>query len=171
VTLVIDVKSMRDDLRAFGKAARSFIQNKERLSELERQLSSAVAEAAKGNGQLSWGTDFGEGDAIVTELSKSYRRHGRCQKELSAEVSFNFRGKLDPTDHNRFVVQNGGTRVKLKWNGTDNETLCHFDIHPHDKGHPMLHIQFESIISELPRLHSVLAHPLDILEFTLMEVF
>jgi hypothetical protein len=38
-------------------------------------------------------------------------------------------------------------------------------------GHPMLHIQFESVIRELPRFHSVLAHPLDILEFTLMELF
>src|SRR6201999_3829061 len=96
---------------------------------------------------------------------------GQCQKELSAEVSFHFKGDLDPVDHNRFVVRKGGTRVKLKWKDTDRETLCHFDIPPHDKGHPMLHVQFESLINELPRLHSVLAHPLDILEFTLMEVF
>jgi hypothetical protein len=63
------------------------------------------------------------------------------------------------------------TRVKLKWKDADGESLCHFDIHPHDEGHPMLHIQFNSVITELPRLHSVLAHPLDILEFILMELF
>jgi hypothetical protein len=171
LTVVIDIKSMRDDLRAFGRAAKLFIQNKQRLSELEQQLSNAVSEATRGNGVLNWSTDFGEGAPIVTELSKNYRNHGQIRKELSAEVSFNFKGTLDAGDHNRFVVQKGGTRVKLKWKGADGESLCHFDIHPHDDGHPMLHIQFESVINELPRFHSVLAHPLDILEFTLMELF
>jgi hypothetical protein len=162
---------MRDDLRAFGRAARVFIQNKRRLLELEQQLSNAASEAARGTGELSWSTDFGEGAPILTELSKNYRNHGQNQKELSAEISFNFKGALDAGDRNRFVVQRGGTRVKLKWKGADGESLCHFDIHPRDKGHPMLHIQFESVIRELPRFHSVLAHPLDILEFTLMELF
>jgi hypothetical protein len=171
LTVVIDIKSMRDDLRAFGRAAKLFIRNKQRLAELEQQLSSAVSEAARGNGELNWSTDFGEGAPIVTELSKSYRNHGKGRKELSAEVSFNFKGALDPGDHNRFVVQKGGTRVKLKWNDAGGESLCHFDVHPHGEGHPMLHIQFESVINELPRFHSVLAHPLDILEFILMELF
>jgi len=35
----------------------------------------------------------------------------------------------------------------------------------------MLHVQFDGVISELPRLHSLFAHPLDVLEFTLKEVF
>jgi hypothetical protein len=35
----------------------------------------------------------------------------------------------------------------------------------------MLHVQFNGAVSELPRLHSLFAHPLDVLEFTLMEVF
>jgi hypothetical protein len=175
VALTVNIGFLKDDLRSFGKAAKSFIHNKQRLSDLETQLTNAVAEAKRGNGGVIWSTSVGSGGPIRTELSHSYRSSNACNKApakaLFAEVSFNFCGELDAVDNNILVIRSGGTRVRLCWSGTDGETVCHFDIHPNASGHPMLHVQFDSAISELPRLHSFLSHPLDVLEFTLMEVF
>jgi hypothetical protein len=172
VAVVVNIAAMRDDLRSFGKAARRFIRNDQRLFELDTQLLNAAAEAGRGDRKLEWTTDLGSGDPIRTELSSSYRNHGAGgAKPIFAEISFCFAGYLDAVNHNRFVIRTGGTRVKLCWEGAPGETLCHFDIHPDEAGHPMLHVQFNGLISELPRLHAIFAHPLDIFEFTLMEVF
>jgi hypothetical protein len=170
VAVVIDIRSMRDDLKSFGRATKTFIQNSQRLLQLEAQLSNAASVAKRGDRQLQWSTDIGDGGAIRSVPSDSYRNAGG-HKFMVAEVSFTFSGFLQEGDENRFVIKFGGTRVKLCWDGSDGESLYHFDIHPDEAGHPMLHVQFDGPIGELPRLHTIFAHPLDVLEFTLMEVF
>lgn len=170
MAVVLHITSMQMDLKSFGRAAREFIKNHQRLSELESQLSYAAAEAKHGNRELQWSTDFGEGGPIRTVPSSDYRSQGGG-KRIVAELSFKYSGKLDAKDDNRFVIASGGTRVRLSWDGSDGEVIYHFDIHPDGEGHPMLHIQFNGAVAEVPRLHSIFAHPLDILEFTLMEVF
>jgi len=92
-------------------------------------------------------------------------------KELAAELTFNFVGRLDDVDDNKFIVKSGGTCIRLVWTDNQEGTSYHYDIHPNAAGHPMLHIQFDGKIKDVPRLHSFFAHPLDILEFTLMEIF
>jgi hypothetical protein len=171
VSVALDIQSMRDDLRAFGRAAKSFIKNHQRLAELERQLSNAAAEAKATDRILKWSTDVGTGGPICTELSTDYRSGGAGSKGMVAEVSFEFLGALDTIDENRFVIRAGGTQVRLCWDDGGGETVYHFDIHPDAAGHPMLHVQFRGPMGGIPRLHSLFAHPLDVLEFTLMEVF
>jgi len=172
MAVTLDVRWMRADLKSFSKAARRFIHNHERLDNLEKQLANAVAEAKQGTRELQWSTDIGEGGPIRTESSIMYRSNEAARRrKLFAEITFKFAGALDQRDDNKLVIRSGGTRVKLGWDDTQGETLYHFDIHPNAPGHPMLHVQFDSFISEAPRLHSILAHPIDILEFTLMEVF
>lgn len=171
MSVALDIQSMRDDLRAFRRAAKSFIKNHQRLTELETQLLNAAAEAKATDRRLKWSTDVGTGGPICTELSDHYRGEEPRTKKMVAEVSFEFSGTLDAVDDNRFVIRSGGTRVRLCWDDGDGETLYHFDIHPDAAGHPMLHVQFNGPMSGIPRLHSLFAHPLDILEFTLMEVF
>lgn len=170
--VAVNIQSMRGDLRAFGKASKGFIQNKDRLSQLDDQLSMAVSKAKRGNRNMQWSTEIGAGGPILTELSRSYRgQTSLIKKEVYAEVSFRFSGALDLKDDNRFLVRSGGTRVSLRWHNGEGETRCHFDIHPGADGHPMLHVQFDGVVSDIPRIHSFFIHPLDILEFTLMEVF
>lgn len=171
--VVFDVKLMQSDLGAFSKASSKFLANSNRLDELQTQLVSAVANAKQGDGSVRWSTGHGDNpQPIKTRPSTSYRSHGSHAKSLFAEVSFDFRGELSEQDKNRLVVSGGGTCIKLMWNEDDkNCTECHFDIHPKKIGHPTLHIQFVGEVRELPRLPSLFAHPLDILEFVLMEVF
>jgi hypothetical protein len=171
VSVVLDIQSMRTDLRSFGRAARSFIKNHHRLAELEIQLLNAAAEAKATDRSLQWSTEVGTGGPICTELSTHYRSEEAGTKRMVAEVSFRFSGTLDHADENRFVIRTGGTRVRLCWNDGGGESLYHFDIHPDAAGHPMLHVQFNGPMGGVPRLHSFFAHPLDVLEFTLMEVF
>ena len=171
LAIVLDIRSMRADLNAFAKAAKVFLHNPQRLGTLETQLSNAASEAKVGNRSLHWTTNIGDGP-IVTIPSSNYRNcaHGAA-KSMIAELSFDFRGTLCPQNDSRFVVTAGGTKVRLYLNDGADEASYHFDIHPGEPGHPMLHIQFNSTIKDIPRLHSMFAHPLDILEFTLMEIF
>jgi hypothetical protein len=171
VSVILDIPSMRADLRDFGRAAKLFIKNHQRLAELEKQLVNAAAHAKATNRDLKWSTDVGTGGPICTEQSAHYRNEGAITKRMIAEVSFEFSGTLDAADDNRLVIQSGGTRVKLCWDDGGGVTLYHFDIQPQAVGHPMLHVQFNGPINGVPRLHSFFAHPLDVLEFTLMEVF
>lgn len=170
MAIVIDILSMRNDLKAFAKAAKTFLVNPQRLRELESQLSNAAAAAKLGDRELRWSTEFGDGGPVQTVASSDYRSSGG-QRAIVAEISFSFRGSLQADDDTKLIVRSGGTKVKLRWEGTDGQTLYHFDIHPNAAGHPMLHVQFDSAISEVPRLHSLLAHPLDVLDFALLEVF
>lgn len=172
--VVFDVKLMQSDLSAFSKASSRFLANHKRLDDLQTQLATAVANARQGDGSVRWGTGKGEAaQPIRTRPSKSYRSHGDFAKELVAVVSFNFGGNLEDDDQGRLIVTSGGTCIKLMWNDGDGGdcTECHFDVHPNKVGHPTLHIQFVGEVKELPRLPSFFAHPLDVLEFTLMEVF
>ncbi|MEW6393766.1 MAG: hypothetical protein AB1582_04345 [Pseudomonadota bacterium] len=171
--VVFDVSLMQGDLKAFAKASSKFIENSARLDELQVQLATAVTNAKRSDGRVRWATNNGESDEpIRTKPSTSHRTHGINLKPLVAEVSFDFGGVLCEKDKNRLIVSSGGTRIKLKWNMADADfTECHFDIHPNKDGHPTLHVQFVGEIKEIPRIPSFFAHPLDILEFTLMEVF
>ncbi|MGY3442749.1 hypothetical protein [Bradyrhizobium sp. USDA 4473] len=171
--VIFDVKLMQSDLSAFSKASSKFLANHRRLDNLQAQLATAVANAKQADGSVRWGTGQGEAaQPIRTRPSKSYRSHGEFAKELVAEVSFNFKGNLAEDDKDRLIVTSGGTSIKLMWSEGDGDcTECHFDVHPNKVGHPTLHIQFVGEVRELPRVPSFFAHPLDILEFTLMEVF
>jgi hypothetical protein len=173
VSVVFDIALMQSDLKAFSKAASKFIENSARLDEIQVQLSAAVANAKKGDGHVRWTTSNGEIDEPVrTKPSKSHRNHSALAKPMVGEVPFNFSGELFGATKDHVLVSSGGTCIKLRWTADGDEcTECHFDIHPNKIGHPTLHIQFVGKIKEIPRLPSFFAHPLDILEFTLMEVF
>jgi hypothetical protein len=104
-----------------------------------------------------------------SETQPSYRL-GDLDRIFLVSVSFSFRGSL--TDKNdQLVILGGGTEIKLRWEGGDECATFHFDVHKKQDGHPMLHMQFASAVTEVPRLLSFYAHPLDVLEFTLMELF
>ncbi|WP_375157266.1 hypothetical protein [Bradyrhizobium sp. RDT46] len=143
------------------------------MNELQAQLATAATNAKQGDRLVHWTTSHGGDDRpIRTRPSTSYRSHGTYAKPLIAEISFKLSGTLADDDDNRLIVSSGGTCIKLRWDGENPDcTECHFDIHPNKLGHPTLHTQFVGQVKELPRLVSFFAHPLDILEFVLMEVF
>lgn len=172
MSVVIDIAAMGGDLESFSKAAKKFISNPLRLTELKTQLSISAATASKREDRsLRWTTDLGQGP-LLSISSRHYRnKEGATPRELKAELAFNFVGILDEADHNRFIVKSGGTCIRLFWTDSEEGTSYHYDIHPNAAGHPMLHIQFDGKIKDVPRLHSFFAHPLDILEFILMEIF
>jgi hypothetical protein len=169
LAVIVDIRSMGSDLKAFAKAAKAFLHNHQRLLALDTQLINAASAAKAGDRKLKWTTNIGDGP-IATIISTSYR-NCNAGKPIGAKISFDFKGSLDEDDDNKFVITSGGTQVTLFWTGDSGETAYHFDIHPNAPGHPMLHIQFDGSIKDVPRLHSIFAHPLDILEFTLMEIF
>jgi hypothetical protein len=171
VAVIFDIASMQADLKVFAKATPKFIQNKNRLLELESQLANAVA-ASKMNGEVVyWSTKHGGTEQpIRTNTSRTHRHKNKAPKPLFAEVSFKYKGVLE-NKNTQIRIMNGSSSIRLFWEGSVDCTLCHFDIHPGVDGHPTLHVQFEGHIKEIPRIPSFFAHPLDILEFTLMEVF
>jgi hypothetical protein len=171
--IAFDVRLMQSDLTAFAKASSKFLANNNRLTELQAQLATAVTNARQGDGKVQWNTNHGGTEQPVkTRPSTSYRSHSASAKPLVAEISFNLTGMLSEGDDNRLIVSSGGTCIKLMWEEENPKcTECHFDIHPNKVGHPTLHTQFVGEVKELPRLISFFAHPLDILECMLMEVF
>jgi hypothetical protein len=168
----MEIDALDADLIAFAEASKKFMTDWTRLDRLRNQLLSATAQARQGDGSVVWSTKHGgEEDPVRTKFSKDYRSFNTVTKEICAEISFAFNGALDPKHPNRLIVAGGKTSLKVQWKDAPESTECHFDIHPKALGHPMLHVQFEGKVREVPRLFSVLAHPLDVLEFALMEVF
>ncbi|MGY3487948.1 hypothetical protein ACVW1C_005831 [Bradyrhizobium sp. USDA 4011] len=172
MAVAIEIDALEADLIAFAEASKKFVADWTRLDRLRNQLVSATAQARQGGGSVIWSTKHGGSeDPVRTKFSKDYRSFQTLTKEIFAEISFAFTGALDPSHPNRLIVAGGKTSLKIQWRDAPESTECHFDIHPGTIGHPMLHVQFEGKVKEVPRIFSVLAHPLDVLEFALMEVF
>jgi hypothetical protein len=172
VAVALDIDAMLADLAAFSQASKRFLADSSRLDRLQNQLASATAQARRDGSIVSWSTNHGgEEDPLRTKLSRDYRNYNTVTKQMFAEISFAFRGTLDPANSNRLIISGGKTSLKVRWKDTEDCTECHFDIHPKTAGHPMLHVQFVGNVREVPRIFSLLAHPLDVTEFALMEVF
>jgi hypothetical protein len=172
VAVALEIDAMLADLGAFSQASKRFLEDGSRLDRLQSQLASAAAQARRDGSTVTWSTRHGgEEDPLRTKPSKGYRNYNTVTKEMFAEISFAFRGTLDPKSSNRLIISEGKTSLKVRWKDTTDCTECHFDIHPKTAGHPMLHVQFVGNVREVPRIFSLLAHPLDVTEFALMEVF
>ncbi len=76
MAVILDIRSMQADFKAFGKAAKNFIENPQRLLSLETQLANAAASSKRGDQRLEWSTDLGDGGPICTMLSSDYRNRG-----------------------------------------------------------------------------------------------
>jgi hypothetical protein len=179
MAVVFDVNSMRDDFRVFAKAAAKFIQGKTtRFHELEVALDYAVRHAHAAGREFTWSTKKAlDPDPIRTIPSDTYRNAATLAKKLVAEITFDLQCELIGIERSEIRVASGSTAVSFFKEAEDGGPLkeVHFDIHGADvgstAGHPVLHVQVLGGLNDIPRIPIPFVHPLDVLEFTLMELF
>jgi hypothetical protein len=178
MSIIFDVNSMKHDLRAFAKAASSFVEGADqRFRQLEASLENSVRNASAEKASFVWRTRTAYGDGpIRTKRSTTYRNAGTEAKPLFGEILFDLIGRMINADDTRVEITSGSTSMSL-FRHDDSEPLkvIHFDIHGltagSAEGHPLLHVQVLGKINDIPRIPIPFVHPLDVLEFALMELF
>ena len=175
---IFDVQAMRRDFKQFGRGSKDFfLKGEEAFARMERNLIEAVQKAAiDPDRSFAWSTQRGstsEEEPFVTKESNKYRNETTGAKGVDAEIVFALKGSLD-TDKRRVIVKQGFTGITFRRSG-QSAKVVHFDIHGPASGsvdgHPAIHFQVIGGVNDIPRLQTYLLHPIDVIEFALMELF
>jgi hypothetical protein len=168
---IFNIQPMRRDFQNFQRASGKFLERSSRLDELQRELDTAVKSLSNGETKLSWGT---ADEPIRTIKSTHYRNASTGAKNMWAEIAIEMTGvALD--NQTRMRVDSGSTSIKFFRDGDQSIKEIHFDIHGEKAGttagHPVFHAQTIGWVNDIPRIPIPFVHPVDIIEFALMELF
>lgn len=174
-------KEMRDDLIALSRVGSDFFENGtvQRIERLAKDLDLAIADAkSKGKDSFSWSTVHDE--HLLIKPSTQWKGATGNYGALSAEVKVDYQCFV--REDERLLVE-GATVVRiLDPTKLEEEKLFHFDVEAggwHEMvdgvlqgraGHPALHMQFYGMINDLPRLPSLIVHPVDVISLVLLEL-
>lgn len=166
-----NVDRMRRDFRSFGPVGTPFLTNPIRLQQMEVALLPATAtDVTEGKHTFVWGSGD---DPIRTISSTKYRNASTGAKPMWAEISFDLRGTAS-ADRKWVGIKAGATSIKFCRDGEAAKEV-HFDIHSETAGttdgHPFFHAQTLGMVNDVPRIPVPFVHPIDVLEFALMELF
>ena len=163
-------------LRSFGRANSAFLQGgQQAFDDLARRLETSLNQSER---EFRWGTKVGgEERPIKTVQSTRWKGNGD-HKPIHALFSFGWECSRPDLEDDRLVVRDGATEINFVDVGTDGtrSIKCfHFDLCAGGigtgSGHPVFHTQFVGNIPDIPRLPSFLVHPLDVMEWALMDCF
>ena len=175
-TIAFDARRMIEQLKRFGKANKDFlVTGNQAFDRLANHLD--VAMAAK-EAEFRWGTRVsGIDQPIVTKPSKDWKGQG-SHRPIHASFSFGWECRRPDLKANRLLVANGATEISFideGETGGGSSTCFHFDLceggNDTGSGHPMFHTQFVGAVPDIPRLPSFLVHPVDAMEWALMDCF
>ena len=175
-TIAFDARKMIDQLKRFGTANSSFLlAGREPFDGLARRLE--VAMASK-HPEFRWGTKVhGADQPITTIASKCWKGEGH-HGPIHASFLFGWQCRRPDLNSNRLLVANGATEISFidaSITGKSSSTCFHFDLceggSDLGSGHPMFHTQFVGAVPDIPRLPSFLVHPVDAMEWALMDCF
>lgn len=171
---------MSDDLRSLSRVGSPFFapQTVLRIGRLETDLTNAVANAkAQRQAEFTWRTVPGQ--PIQIRASRQWKGGTNDFDPLSADINVDYVCKLDP--HSDRVVANGVTVIRIR-DGQDKEKVFHFDVegggwtemHMGNErvraGHPAFHLQFYGLVNDLPRVPTLIVHPVDVLSWAILEL-
>ena len=154
-----------------ARAAKRFLAQSatQRLTQLANDLEIAVANAsATESPRFRWRT--GERGPIRTTLSRNWKGTTNDFAPIFAEISVDYACTLLP-EVGRVCVDEGVTvvRIKQEFDPDPSEKVFHFDAGAggweNRAGHPPLHFQFHGFVKDVPRLPSLIVHPLDVIDF------
>jgi hypothetical protein len=172
------VEAMCGELNALAAAtsngpAGGFLEkgSTERLKSLAERLRRQFEAAVKnGNSKFRWETLADEN--IITAWSKFHKGKDTEHKPLQAEISV--RWDCQPIDATEAAVIEGVTVVDLYYDSTKRKTF-HVDVcnggNVDGSGHPPFHMQFTGPVSDVPRFPSFILSPVDVIDFTILEIF
>ena len=167
---------MIDQLKRFGRANSSFLLTRNQaFDHLAGRLE--IAMAAKKT-EFRWGTRVsGIDQPIMTVSSRHWKGQGD-HGPIHASFSFGWECRRPDLKSNRLLVANGATEISfidVGTTGSSSSTCFHFDLceggSDLGSGHPMFHTQFMGAVPDIPRLPSFLVHPVDAMEWALMDCF
>ena len=175
-TVAFHGRNMGQSLRSFGRANSAFLQGgQQAFEELARRLETSLNKSER---EFRWGTKVGgEERPIKTIQSKRWKGAGD-HRPLHAIFTFGWQCSRPDLENDRLVVRDGATEITfidVGIDGTKAVKSFHFDLcgggTETGSGHPMFHTQFSGSIPDIPRLPSFLMHPLDAMEWALMDCF
>jgi hypothetical protein len=184
MTFTFSDSHMRVDLRALASASSPYLSggSVRRIDVLCADLENAVSKAKReGGGSFDWKTP--PASPIEIMPSRVWKGDSEGVGALRAAMSVDYHCSYDALSK-RVVVGEGVTVVKLRTEAFEAETgvgekTYHFDAGAGgwansdggaQAGHPPLHFQFYGVLNDLPRLPSLIVHPVDILNLTILEL-
>lgn len=171
---------MSDDLVALSRGGALFFspQSALRTERLAKDLKHAVADAkATGRKQFTWKTPASE--PIQIKESRQWKGGTADFDPLSADISIDY--KCTRIDGSERLHAQGVTVMRIKDDGA-KEKVMHFDAESggwtemHEgkerarAGHPAFHMQFYGLVNDIPRIPSLIVHPVDVLTWAMLEL-
>lgn len=172
MSFTFDHLEMMQDLQSLGHAASRFLMPiSQNLDRLRGDLGFAVETAKKGGDQsFKWETT--SGSPIVIKKSRNWKGVARDADELSAEMTVQYTCAWDSVK-NRVRVKEGVTCVAIR-NSVEVLKSFHFDSCEggwnNSAAHPPFHMQIHGSVNDIPRMPSIIVHPVDVLNFAIMEL-
>lgn len=172
---------MSEDLIALSRVAAPFFsaQSGDRIERLARDLQNAVANAkATGTAEFYWKTPAS--DPIQIKESRQWKGGTADFDPLSADINIDYKCILSEAGDRIFA--NGVTVIRIKDPDKEQEKVFHFDVEAggwseiyqgkeRDRaGHPAFHMQFYGIVNDIPRIPSLIVHPVDVLSWAILEL-
>lgn len=172
---------MADDLTALSRAASDFLApgSNSRITRLVTDLNNGIANATSTKDMcFNWGTSSTEPLLICS--SRQYKGGTADFDPLSAEIEISY--KCFVRSDNRILAE-GVTVIRIKDpTKADEEKVFHFDVEVggwHEMvdgtrrdraGHPAFHMQFYGMVNDIPRLPSLIVHPVDVISLAILEL-
>lgn len=167
---------MERSLTAFASANGDFFRGgSQPLKDLAQKLKIGVASDQL---EFTWGTrEKGTEKPICSLPSTTWKGHGDHDPVLLC-FSMNWTCLRDQRDGGILHVKEGVTAISFLDGLKEPPSklkLVHFDIceggNTAGSGHPSFHTQFHGDMNDIPRLPTFLVHPVDTLEWALMDCF
>ncbi|MDX8440619.1 hypothetical protein [Mesorhizobium australafricanum] len=174
-------KEMSDDLVSLSRVAAPFFsgQSVSRIERLAKDLINAVANAkATGDTEFNWKT--APSHPIQIKESRQWKGGTEDFDPLSADISIDYKCTL--IDASERTLAKGVTVIRIKDSDKATDKVFHFDVenggwtemHKGKEraraGHPAFHMQFYGMVNDIPRIPSLIIHPVDVLSWAILEL-
>lgn len=168
---------MMQDLVALSRVGSPFLagQSQFRIERLAADLERALASDQK---EFSWSTATNE--PIRLKESRKWKGGTEDYHPLSADIGVDYKCTRI-AESNRLYAE-GVTVMRIKDAEGENDKVLHFDAEKGGwtenangterkrAGHPAFHMQFYGIVNDLPRVPSLIVHPVDVLTWSILEL-
>lgn len=176
MSFTFSCSEMAEDLVVLSDAASKFLapRSPHRLKALAHGLGFAVVKAREvGSSEFKWQTNRLE--PITVNVSRNWKGKTNNFDPITAAIAVDFDCKLE-ADGLRATVTQGATVVRILKSNDERgrEKVFHFDAgfggFDDGAGHPPLHLQYHGFLNDIPRVPSIVVHPVDVIFMILLEL-
>jgi hypothetical protein len=181
MSYTFDPDHMFQDLNALARGASRFFAalSAARLERLASDLRNAVASAkAGGSANFGWGTRPDLPIEIAT--SSCWKGGTGAFARMAAAIRLDYTCTYKPVDA-RVQIKGVGVLTIHHASGA-GQKVVHFDVEEGGwtelkngvlvdrAGHPPFHSQFYGFVNDIPRMASLIVHPVDVINFAILEL-